>query len=167
MRESKIKVIGDEINVECPNCETWEQQPLHQQRWHMQYFDITSISDGEFHEYSVTKCPSCKHHFKIIWDYTNLVMSEIIYKGKEYPYREFLVIDVETNSQVSYKIASESLIKDMRKYTGIEKFKQGSVEEKIDQGIYYYLEDSKMEESGEYICKNHLDKPMTFIKELF
>lgn len=88
----------------------------------------------------------------------------IKYKGKEYPVRTFTV-NYEGDEHV-HTIASESLAEAIGindEYEGT----LGDAEEKIDQSIYYYVEDVVIGMDAEEICKDHLDIEMEFVSEEF
>lgn len=64
----------DNIEVNCPHCEHWEQQPTDQQRHHLQSFDILDWLEEENDvEQSHMKCHVCKEEFVLSWDYENLI----------------------------------------------------------------------------------------------
>jgi hypothetical protein len=69
-----VQIIDDDINIECPNCENWEQQPVDQQRHHLQSFNIEKWLENEKKlDVSQMQCTQCKTDFKLIWDYNNTV----------------------------------------------------------------------------------------------
>ena len=85
------------------------------------------------------------------------IMELINYMGKLYPTRTFNVV-VEGN-QRQYKIATDSL------YEALNKDVFGAEENKIDNQIYYYVEEGVIEMDAELICKDFLDVEMKFISE--
>ncbi len=91
-------------------------------------------------------------------------MKTINYKGKEYPVRTFLVISPELgDEETEITISVQSLIDDM----DIEVEKEGTEEQLIDEDIYFYLEDSSINDSAEEICEKLLDIPFLLIEEIF
>ncbi len=73
MKTINIENDADNIYVKCPHCEMTEQQPIDQQRHHLQVFVLKiwlEDHDSGF-EQSVMECCSCKNEFKLTWDYSN------------------------------------------------------------------------------------------------
>jgi hypothetical protein len=79
----KVLILGDKkinedlnIHVECPVCDNWEQQPIDQQRHHLQCFEIIEhrgIKEVGDIELSDIKCLDCNSDFVIEWDYNNFI----------------------------------------------------------------------------------------------
>ena len=86
----------------------------------------------------------------------------ITYKGKEYPPRTF-VVEFD-DMQSTYTIATESLADALGVHS--DEGLTGRAE-KIDDGIYYYVEDEEIGLGADEICNDLLDMPMEFIKEIF
>lgn len=108
------------------------------------------LSDTAYHIFkTITKGRGILHLSKI--------MELINYMGKSYPTRTFNVM-VEGN-QRQYKIATDSL------YEALNKDVFGAEENKIDNQIYYYVEEGVIEMDAELICKDFLDVEMKFISE--
>lgn len=63
----RINIENDEndIFIECPHCQMTEQQPIDQQRHHLQSFGI----DKWRLKRSVTQCNNCGNIFVLVWDY--------------------------------------------------------------------------------------------------
>ena len=87
-------------------------------------------------------------------------MNKITFKGKEYPTRTFIVLFEDEKRK--YTIATESLSKAMS--DEYEEF--GTEANKIDNEIYFYVEDEIIELGGDEICNDHLDVSMEFVKEI-
>lgn len=87
-------------------------------------------------------------------------MNKITYKGKEYPIRTFKVL-LEGKKRI-YTISVQSL------WDAIEdKWEDdGSIEQEIDNEIYFYVSDVEIDLSGKEICKDYLDIEMEFVEEL-
>jgi hypothetical protein len=88
-------------------------------------------------------------------------MNAIKYKGKEYPTRLFIVNNPEFGENQTIRIGTFSLNSDLGDAGSF-----GEEEELVDDEIYYYIDDSDFELTGEEICKNHLDIPMEFLEEI-
>jgi len=88
-------------------------------------------------------------------------MESIEYKGKKYPTRLFIVDNPEFGEHQTIRIATDSLDIAMGNH-----LKHGEEETKVDDQIYFYVEDEVIELSAEEICENHLDVPMKFIEEI-
>jgi hypothetical protein len=88
-------------------------------------------------------------------------MNAIEYKGKEYPTRLFIVNNPEFGENQTIRIGTYSLNSDLGDAGSF-----GEEEELVDDEIYYYIDDSDFELTGEEICENHLDIPMEFIEEI-
>lgn len=86
----------------------------------------------------------------------------ITYKEKEFPTRTFTMTSEETG-EVTYTIAEDALFEAISKDNKHEDF--GSAEHKIDESIYFYVEDGKLELPAEEICKDCLDIEFEFISE--
>lgn len=74
MKKIKSEHSDEDIFVTCPQCKNCEQQPIDQQRWHLQSFDflgweITLETDDN--EVSLMKCLSCNEKFELEWDYSD------------------------------------------------------------------------------------------------
>ncbi len=70
-----IYIDTDEHNVyiECPQCGNTEQQPIDQQRSHLQSFTLIDWkSDLGSHQRSEMKCCNCETSFYIIWRYKSV-----------------------------------------------------------------------------------------------
>lgn len=89
-------------------------------------------------------------------------MDKVIYKQKKYPVRTFTITSEETG-EVTYTIAEDALFEAISKNDKHES--DGSVENKIDNEIYFYVEDGKLELPAEEICKDCLDIEFKFISE--
>jgi hypothetical protein len=88
-------------------------------------------------------------------------MNVIEYKGKQYPTRFFIVNSPEFDEEQTIRIGTYSLNSDLGDAGSF-----GEEEELVDDEIYYYIDDSDFELTGEEICENHLDIPMEFIEEI-
>lgn len=86
----------------------------------------------------------------------------IEYNGVKYPTRTFVVESPEIGGERTYTIATESLSEAL----GDAKEEWDTEENDIDNQIYFYVEDEVIGMSAEDICKNHLDVPMTLVKEV-
>ena len=89
-------------------------------------------------------------------------METIEYKGKQYPTRLFIVDNPEFGENQTIRIATDSLFE---AFGGAYEI-WDSEEHKIDNEIYFYVEDEVIELPPLDICKNHLDIPMKFIEEI-
>ena len=83
------------------------------------------------------------------------------YKDEGYQLRTFAVED-SFKSQLNIVIAPVSLYKALG---GEGPFEENSLEEEIDDAIYYYLEDNLTDLDAKTICEQHLDEPLKFIHE--
>ena len=90
-------------------------------------------------------------------------MRTITYKGKDYPVR-VLKVELEGEEQI-IDIANGDFVEAMKKENG-EEFWEGEEEGMHDSDIYYYIDTDLFDLSAEEICKDYLDTPMKFIKEL-
>ena len=90
--------------------------------------------------------------------------NSIKYKGKRYSTRTFeayLDGDSEEDSQI-LTIASTRL----RDALGDRILDEGTDEEIIDSGIYFYVDVEHFEKDMEEICREHLDEPYVLIEEV-
>ena len=86
----------------------------------------------------------------------------MFYKNKEYQTREITVFLAEmADENETIVIAPQSLSDDM----GDQKEVEGTIEQFIDSEIYHYIDDDKMDATGEEICANLLDEVFEFICE--
>ena len=63
---------GD-VYVPCPHCGHGETHPIHEQRHHLQMFDIYWMPDNldmEEPEKCITICHVCRQQFLLIWKYS-------------------------------------------------------------------------------------------------
>ncbi len=71
-----ITIDSDEHNVyiECPQCGNTEQQPIDQQRHHLQTFTLIDwkADTPEGHERSEMNCCNCHTKFILIWKYKSV-----------------------------------------------------------------------------------------------
>lgn len=95
-------------------------------------------------------------------------MDIISYLGKNYKVRTFHVDVTGHDHKATYMIADEGLNDAMSEARGIDDndFELGSMEQKIDDEIYHYVEVGVLELDGEEICAKHLDIPMKLINEV-
>jgi len=95
-------------------------------------------------------------------------MNSITYNGKDYKVRTFHVkIPSCDNAEGIYAVTSEALIDEMRKVSGCDDdFEDGSIEQKIDEQIYHYVEEDVMDLCAEAIVEYELDIPMRIIDEI-
>ncbi len=59
----------NDIFVNCPHCEHWEQHPIDEQRHHIKTFDLKWLDEENNIEVSLMKCHVCKQDFKMYWKY--------------------------------------------------------------------------------------------------
>jgi hypothetical protein len=72
MKKTRTKVDEDNISIDCPHCDNWEEQPVDQQRHHLQTFDMGEfLEEEQGNQVSTMKCLECKESFNIVWDYDN------------------------------------------------------------------------------------------------
>ena len=83
----------------------------------------------------------------------------VTYKNKTYPTRMFIV--KMFGDEIGIFIGVQSLSDAM----GDKKEVNGSLEQKIDDEIYFYLPDELFYLPAEEICAKHLDEPITFVFE--
>ena len=86
----------------------------------------------------------------------------ILYKGKQYPVRNFVAESPEIGGEITYMIATESLSEAL----GDAKEEWDTEEHDIDCTIYFYVEDEVIGMDAKDICKNHLDVPMDLVEEV-
>lgn len=97
-------------------------------------------------------------------------MNKIKYKGKDYPTRTFTMTSEDTG-EMTVTIADETLEMVIGDETLEERISKKLGEnvneqsEKIDESIYFYVEEGVLDLSPEDICKNHLDEEFEFISE--
>lgn len=84
------------------------------------------------------------------------------YNGKEYTTRTFTMISEETG-KVTYTIADESLFNEISKDD--KYLEMGTPEWSIDEQVYFYVAEGKLNLSADEICKDHLDAEFEFISE--
>lgn len=84
------------------------------------------------------------------------------YKGVDYKIRTLIVED-DYREPREIKLAPISLYEAMKKEGH---FPDNSVEEIIDNRIYFYLDDALIDASAEEICESHLDIKFTLIDEI-
>lgn len=84
------------------------------------------------------------------------------YKGKQYRTRTLIVED-SFREPVTIRIAPVSLYEAMG---GEGPFLYNSLEETIDDSIYYYVQDEAINYSAEVICVKYLDEPFFLIEEI-
>lgn len=87
-------------------------------------------------------------------------METIVYKGKEYPTRTFDV-ETEDGAEMTITIATEELSEAIEHSIDIV----DSIEETIDNQIYFYIQSDLIDLEAEEICQHQLDEEMTFINE--
>lgn len=73
MKKTTTEVFGGNLSVSCPNCKNWEEQPIDQQRHHLQTFEQTNfLGYSEMgNEVVVMNCTDCKTPFHLEWDFNN------------------------------------------------------------------------------------------------
>lgn len=91
-------------------------------------------------------------------------MNTITYKGKEYPTRTFTVTSPEFGEEQTYTIATNSLFDAISKDDKHEVY--GTLENAVDNKIYFYVEDEVIKLDAKEICANHLDIEMELIEEI-
>jgi hypothetical protein len=70
MKKTRTKVNEDTISIDCPHCDNWEEQPVDQQRHHLQSFLMGELlDDEEGKQVSQIQCLDCEEEFKLVWDY--------------------------------------------------------------------------------------------------
>ena len=70
MKKTRTKVDEDNISIGCPHCCNWEEQPVDQQRHHLQSFLMGELlDDEEGKQVSQMQCLDCEEQFKLVWDY--------------------------------------------------------------------------------------------------
>lgn len=71
--KSNLITENESITIKCPNCDHWEEQPIDQQRHHLQTFEIKKWidEDSENNERSIMCCGECNAEFQQTWDYPN------------------------------------------------------------------------------------------------
>lgn len=69
-----IEILNSQVYISCPRCDNTENQPVEQQRKHLQNFHLLKglPSDAQNIEISEMKCKNCNHDFKLSWDYENI-----------------------------------------------------------------------------------------------
>ena len=73
MKRIKIESDNNNIHIDCPNCDMWEQLGIDDPRKMLNAFPIIEwypdvINENET---SVHKCTDCKTKFEVEWDYNN------------------------------------------------------------------------------------------------
>ena len=87
-------------------------------------------------------------------------MDTIKYNETKYPKRTFLV-DLNDEGEREITISIDSLFEAFDgKYDLFD-----TEERRIDNTIYFYVEDEVIKGSAKFICENCLDEPMKFIEE--
>ena len=86
------------------------------------------------------------------------------YKKNNYPSRTFVIKRKGWKHTETITISVASLESEMIK----NRPSLGSgTEQKIDEQIYFYVDDDKITLSAEEICNSHVDEPVKFIEEIF
>lgn len=153
--EQDAKDLFKEIEYLIMNYNSINQEPLYFQS--VGCFNIEDMS----HAYGEQEIKELNGEINID------TLDRILYNGVEYPVRMFVVTHDNDNDdrEYTYCIASEDLISAMRNEDDID-FEEDSIEERIDDSIYYYVEPKYFLLDAEEICKKHLDMPMTLVEEI-
>lgn len=70
----KLESDEDNIHIDCPNCDNWEQLGVDDPRKRLNALPITQwLTDDEVtgNEVSAHECIICKTVFEVEWDYEN------------------------------------------------------------------------------------------------
>jgi hypothetical protein len=90
-------------------------------------------------------------------------MESITYQGKEYPTRTFdAYLAEEDEDGIQTITIATNLLSDAMDYR--QEF-EGSIEQKIDNTIYFYVDVEAFELDAETICLEHLDEPFILVNE--
>jgi len=73
MIKTKIQSDNENIHLDCPHCDMWEQLGVDDPRKRLNVIPIISwFADIEDrNEISVHKCTQCKSEFEVEWNYEN------------------------------------------------------------------------------------------------
>ena len=73
MKRVTIESDNRDIQLECPNCDMWEQLGVDDPRKMLNALPIIDwlTTPAETLEVSVNECTGCKTKFEVEWDYTN------------------------------------------------------------------------------------------------
>lgn len=66
-----IEVYNENVSIDCPYCDNWEELPINAPRHEIQSFELKKWGKwkkGEC-EKSKMKCLSCNQEFNLFWDY--------------------------------------------------------------------------------------------------
>ena len=88
----------------------------------------------------------------------------IKYKGKHYSTRTFeAYLADESEDDAQTLVIASSLLSDAMDEKILN---EGSIEEAIDKGIYYYVDAEHFNDDADVICLVYLDEPFTLVEEI-
>ena len=73
MENVKIQSDEENIHIECPHCDMWEQTGIDDPRKRLNVLPIVEWKpdvEGK-NELSIHQCTKCKSNFEVEWDYKN------------------------------------------------------------------------------------------------
>lgn len=71
MKKVLLESNEDDIHIDCPYCDMWEQLGVDDPRKRLNVLPIIKWLPDAEHEESVHECTQCKNQFIVVWDYDN------------------------------------------------------------------------------------------------
>jgi hypothetical protein len=64
----KAKIEGDCYHIVCPKCGNWEDNPIDQQRHHLQSFEMREMLNLPERDIAMMRCDICDHLYLLDWE---------------------------------------------------------------------------------------------------
>jgi hypothetical protein len=73
MKQTVIKTSAENVHIDCPNCDNWEQIGIDEPRHRLQSITLVEWmpSTSRKVEVSINHCTVCNKQFSLLWDYKN------------------------------------------------------------------------------------------------